>query len=89
MTKQHKFTLSTIGLVLLLPVTVQATDGYQLIGVGSYQKSLGGAITANPGSAMTSVSNPAGAARIESRADFSMETLLSETSFGANIGYRF
>ena len=76
MTKQHKFTLSTIGLVLLLPVTVQATDGYQLIGVGSYQKSLGGAITANPGSAMTSVSNPAGAARIESRADFSMEAFM-------------
>ena len=26
-----------------------ATNGYQLIGVGSYQKSLGGAVTANSG----------------------------------------
>ena len=34
---------------ILLPSAVMATNGYQLIGVGSYQKSLGGAVTANPG----------------------------------------
>jgi long-chain fatty acid transport protein len=67
-----------ISVAVLLPVVAYATDGYQLIGVGSYQKSLGGAVTANPGSAMTSVSNPAGAARIESRADFSMEAFMPE-----------
>ena len=44
---------------LALPEAVLATNGYQLIGVGSYQKSLGGAVTANPGSAMTAITNPA------------------------------
>ena len=57
----------------LLPVSTFATNGYQLIGVGAYQKSLGGAVTANPGTAMTAVSNPAGLARVGSRTDFSME----------------
>ncbi len=78
MTKQHRIITTAISFALLSPVAVFATDGYQLIGVGSYQKSLGGAVTANPGSAMTSVSNPAGAARIESRADFSMEAFMPE-----------
>ena len=61
---------------LFLPVAAFSTNGYQLIGVGAYQKSLGGAVTANPGSAMTSVSNPAGSARVEPRADFSMEAFM-------------
>ncbi len=56
-----------------LPSLAMATNGYQLIGVGSYQKGLAGAVTAAPGSAMTAVTNPAGAARIGKRADFSME----------------
>ena len=55
-----------------------ATNGYQLIGIGSYQKSLGGAITAHPGSAMTAVTNPAGMSRIGKRADFSMEAFMPE-----------
>ncbi len=42
-----------------LPGYGLATNGYQLIGIGAYQKSLGGAVTANPGSAMTAVTNPA------------------------------
>lgn len=50
-----------------------ATNGYQLIGIGGYQKSLAGAVTANPGSAMTAITNPAGMARIGKRADFSLE----------------
>lgn len=61
-----------------LPALALATNGYQLMGVGSYQKSLGGAVTAKPGSAMTAVSNPAGAARIGNRADFSMEAFMPE-----------
>jgi long-chain fatty acid transport protein len=62
----------------LLSLSAHATNGYQLIGVGAYQKSLGGAVTANPGSAMTAVSNPAGMARIGSRADFSMEAFMPD-----------
>ena len=52
---------------LILPSAAFTTNGYQLIGVGAYQMSLGGAVTANPGSAMTAVANPAGAARVGSR----------------------
>lgn len=65
-----------------------ATNGYQLIGFGAYQKSLAGAVTANPGSAMTAVTNPAGLAKIEDRADFSMEMFMPSrsTDFGATGG---
>jgi len=77
MKKQNIITKTTIySVILLLPVAIFATDGYQLIGVGAYQKSLGGAVTANPGSAMTSVSNPAGITRIGPRVDFSMEAFM-------------
>lgn len=62
------------------PLSAFATNGYQLIGVGAYQKSLAGAVTAAPGSAMTAVSNPAGMARVGSRADFSMEAFMPERS---------
>lgn len=62
----------------LVPGTAMATNGYQLIGIGSYQKSVGGAVTANPGSAMTAITNPAGMARIGPRADFSMELFLPD-----------
>jgi long-chain fatty acid transport protein len=65
----------TLALAAFVPVA-HATNGYQLIGVGAYQKSLGGAVTANPGSAMTAVANPAGIARIGRRADFSMEAFM-------------
>ena len=66
---------------IAVPVTTAfATNGYQLIGVGSYQKGLAGAVTANPGSAMTAVTNPAGAARIGSRADFSLEAFMPDRS---------
>ncbi|MCW9089007.1 MAG: outer membrane protein transport protein [Gammaproteobacteria bacterium] len=61
-----------------LSLSAHATNGYQLIGVGAYQKSLGGAVTAAPGSAMTAVSNPAGMTRVGARADFSMEAFMPE-----------
>ncbi len=70
--------ISIIIAALTLPALARATNGYQLIGVGAYQKGLAGAVTANPGSAMTAVSNPAGAARVGSRADFSMEAFMPE-----------
>jgi len=58
--------------------TAYATNGYQLIGIGAYQKSLGGAVTAKPGSAMSAISNPAGMARVGRRADFSLEMFMPE-----------
>lgn len=79
-----KTNCSPLRLALLaaatIPVCAHATNGYQLIGVGAYQKSLAGAVTANPGSAMTAVSNPAGMARVGARADFSMEAFMPERS---------
>jgi len=71
---------ATLLAVLAVPTMVMATNGYQLIGVGSYQKSLGGAVTANPGSAMTAITNPAGMARIGNRSDFSMEAFMPDRS---------
>ena len=75
-----KLTRFLLMAALFVPAIVQATNGYQLIGVGSYQKSLGGAVTANPGSAMTAITNPAGMIRIGKRADFSMEAFMPERS---------
>ena len=71
------------------PLTSSATNGYQLIGVGSYQKSLAGAVTANPGRTMTAVTNPAGISRVGPRADFSMEAFMPDrhtdfNAFGGN-----
>ena len=63
---------------LFFPAYAFATNGYQLIGIGSYQKSLAGAVTALPGSNMTAVTNPAGMMRIGHRADFSMEAFMPE-----------
>ena len=74
---------------LLSATSSFATNGYQLIGIGSYQKSLAGAITSLPGSNMTAVTNPAGMLRIGHRADFSMEAFMPDrstdfTPFGGN-----
>ena len=80
MKPKHSLLRMALLSAIAVPATVFATNGYQLIGVGSYQKGLAGAVTANPGSAMTAVSNPAGAARVGSRADFSMEAFMPERS---------
>jgi long-chain fatty acid transport protein len=77
---------STIGIIIVTATlffftsSAFATNGYQLIGIGSYQKSLGGAVTALPGSNMAAVTNPAGMLRIGHRADFSMEAFMPERS---------
>src|SRR5512139_2512173 len=63
-----------------MPVDSFATNGYQLIGIGAHQKGMAGAVTALPESAMTAVSNPAGAARVGSRTDFSMEAFMPSRS---------
>ena len=79
MKNRHLLTAAIISATSTLSIhTAHATNGYQLIGVGAYQKSLAGAVTANPGSAMTAVSNPAGVARIGNRADFSMEAFMPD-----------
>lgn len=58
--------------------TAYATNGYQLTGIGAYQKGMAGAVTAKPGSAMSAISNPAGMARAGKRADFSLEMFMPE-----------
>ncbi|MES0327850.1 MAG: outer membrane protein transport protein [Gammaproteobacteria bacterium] len=70
--------LIVFAVSFIIPSISFATNGYQLIGIGSYQKGMGGAVTANPGSAMTAVTNPAGIVRIEKQADFSMEIFMPE-----------
>jgi len=84
--KRNNFTvIGAVAVMLFFPATTFATNGYQLIGIGSYQKSLAGAVTALPGSNMTAVTNPAGMLRIGHRADFSMEAFMPDRSadFGA------
>ena len=73
-------TLSLALFLLAISTDSYGTNGYQLTGIGGYQKSLAGAVTANPGSSMTAITNPAGMARIGKRADFSMELFLPERS---------
>ena len=63
----------TLVLVSLLISPVLATNGMQFIGVGAYQKGMGGAITAAPYTTATAITNPAGMALIGMRTDFSTE----------------
>ena len=72
-----KITLTALACVAF-PFAASATNGYQLTGIGAYQESLAGAVTAKPGSAMTAISNPAGMARVGNRADFSLEMFMPE-----------
>ena len=80
--------LLSVALVLAFAGAAFATNGYQLIGVGQVQMSMGGAVTAAPLDSMTAITNPAGMARIGSRADFSMEAFMPTRSvdFGAYGG---
>ena len=78
--------VAAIG-ALTVAGTAHATNGYQLIGIGAYQKGMGGAVTANPQSAMTAITNPAGIAAIGSRADVSMEWFHTERE-AINEDYR-
>ncbi len=84
----HTVRISIFAILLaLFSDPAWATNGYQLIAVGSYQKGMAGATTAAPYDAMTALSNPAGMALIGNRADFNMEMFnpnrrLNLASFG-------
>jgi len=80
MKRKDCITLVIVAALLVFATSAYATNGYQLIGIGSYQKSLAGAVTALPGSNMTAVTNPAGMIRIGHRADFSMEGFMPDRS---------
>lgn len=86
---KYLVTSLTTAAIVCSPMA-QATNGYQLTGIGSHQVSLAGAVTANPGSAMTAISNPAGMARIGKRADFSLEMFMPDrfVDFTAQGGER-
>lgn len=75
---RNKFFPALILCSLSISTQTFATNGYQLIGIGSYQKGLAGAVTASPGSAMTAITNPAGMSRIGKRADFSLEMFMPD-----------
>ncbi|MBF0170788.1 MAG: outer membrane protein transport protein [Nitrospinae bacterium] len=66
--------------LLLCAAPAMATNGHQLIGVGGYQNSMGGATTAAPYDTTTAVSNPAGLAMIEQKADFNFEAFMPKRS---------
>jgi long-chain fatty acid transport protein len=67
----------------LIPATTYATNGHQLSAIGAYMEGMGGATTAAPYDASTSITNPAGMALIGNRTDFSFMTFLPkrETKF--------
>ena len=72
------------GAVFILGAqSAEATNGHQLSAIGAYQQGMGGATTAAPYDASTSVSNPAGMAMIGNRTDFSFQTFFPtrETEF--------
>ncbi|MEK6697773.1 MAG: outer membrane protein transport protein [Nitrospirota bacterium] len=79
---------------LLTSTTTYATNGHQLSAVGAYQQGMGGATTAAPYDASTSITNPAGMAMIGNRTDFSFQMFFphrelsfaggGETSGGSN-----
>jgi long-chain fatty acid transport protein len=68
---------------LLTSTTTYATNGHQLSAIGAYQQGMGGATTAAPYDASTSISNPAGMAMIGNRTDFSFQSFFPhrETEF--------
>ncbi|MEK6777684.1 MAG: outer membrane protein transport protein [bacterium] len=75
--------LLSAGLFLFLfcfAATSFATNGFQLMGIGSTQKGMGGAVTAAPEDAMTAITNPAGMAVIGNRADFNGEAFMPKRS---------
>lgn len=65
---------ASIGVLvlLLLPLTAQATNGYFAHGYSASQRALGGAGTANPSDALISTINPAGTAFVDERWDLNL-----------------
>jgi len=75
MRKSAIFVALTMAL-MAAPNMAWATNGHQLMGIGAYQKSMGGAITAAPYDTTTAISNPAGMAIIGTKADFNFDLFL-------------
>ncbi|HEX9625832.1 MAG TPA: outer membrane protein transport protein [Acidiferrobacterales bacterium] len=77
------FRRSALALTVVAAAPAQAVNGFQMIGFGEHQVALGGAVTANPASAMTALTNPAGLTRVGERADFSLEAFMPDVSLDA------
>ncbi len=77
---------TSVAASMMMAGAAHATNGYQLIGIGSYQMGMAGAVTSNPGSAMTAITNPAGIAEITPQADFSMEAFMPKRNVSLQTG---
>lgn len=84
--RKNNFLAVSIAAVLGLGASGSAfaVNGFQVIGYGEDQVALGGAVTANPTSAMTALSNPAGLTMVGQRADFSMEAFMPDVKVDAS-----
>ncbi len=71
--RHSRFALILLAALALLASPASATNGHQMMGVGAYQNSMGGATTAAPYDTTTTVANPAGLALINKRADMNFE----------------
>ena len=67
---------ASFAAILFVASPALATNGHQLIGIGAYSVGMGGATTAAPYDTTTAVTNPAGMAVIDTRADFSFEAFM-------------
>lgn len=74
--RHSKIALVLLGAFTLLASPAFATNGHQMMGVGAYQNSMGGAVTAAPYDSTTTVSNPAGLALINKRADLNFDAFM-------------
>ena len=82
---KHVF-LYISAIVLLLPITAQATNGYFLIGYGAKSRAMGGVGIALPQDSMAAASNPAGMAEVDSGMDIGAELFLPDRRVAAANG---
>ncbi|MEW5791321.1 MAG: outer membrane protein transport protein [Pseudomonadota bacterium] len=86
-TKLHKNNILLASVLSALGLGVSntafAVNGFQLIGFGKDQVAVGGAVTANPSSAMTALTNPAGLTMVGERADFTLEAFMPDVRMDA------
>ncbi|MBI5178096.1 MAG: outer membrane protein transport protein [Nitrospinae bacterium] len=66
--------------LLFVAQNAWATNGHQLIAVGSYGEGMAGAVTAAPFDTTTAISNPAGLTKLGARADFHFQQLMPKRS---------
>ena len=74
--RHSKLALVFLGAFTLLASPALATNGHQLAAIGPYQAGMGGATTAAPYDSTTIISNPAGIALINPRADMNFEAFM-------------